>query len=756
MKNCKSFTKQLTAYIHGELSERDFQTLEAHLETCEACRAELKTQRATLNLLGASLDAAPAPEILNALNPETKSIPRRSPQNAFARFWFSPQLKAFLGASAVMSFLFLLSGVLVIFNVVKKEEKLFFPTDSVDRPKMKLKKPKVKVKKSTKPKPTTRIVTKMNQASHPAIHLPEMSGMGDGLAGGVDGFDLTANFESDETLLGSSQSLDARKSYSVPAVLPRPQLAKKEVETRGGLQKSDLRSRLRKWVVVNPDSDLFAQRRKGAKDLSVELGGSASLREEKILPMEESFCDLGDFAPLREKESVSAAVAAVFNPYMLAAENAFSTFSIDVDTASYGRARKRLLDGGLPEVESVRTEEFINSFDYDYRPPAGRQTFAVHKEMAPSPFRMGMDVLKVGIKGRRIGRDDHRGAVLTLVVDTSGSMATPERLGLIKESLALLINQLNPEDQVAIVQFGGAARLVREHTPASEKAVLLEAINGLQASGPTQFDQGLALGYQLAKSGFSAGDSNRIMILSDGVANLGELEPESILAQVAEQRKQGIYLSVLGFGAGTYDDDMLEQLANKGDGMYAYIDTLDEARHLLVDQLAATLHVIASDVKIQIEFNPARVVRYRQLGYENRQLTKEQFRDDTVDAGEVGSGQSVTALYDVELNPDGPVDEPIATVYVRYRRADNGAIEEISSRVMDPVRKNRFAEADVRFQLAACVAEFAERLRRSPYAEGTEMGDILGRLQPVAQELDLDEQVQELLRLISIADRLEQ
>jgi Ca-activated chloride channel family protein len=497
------------------------------------------------------------------------------------------------------------------------------------------------------------------------------------------------------------------------------------------------------------EEDLFAGVKEGSlgfDDNTMSPGDEMSLAEYP-----EEAADEGD----RSEWLMRAVKPAVFNPYILSAENAFSTFSIDVDTASYGLARQRLLQGGLPEPEQVRTEEFINSFDYDYRPPSGKQTFAVHTEMAPSPFRLGMDTLKIGVKGRRIGRDDHRGAVLTLVVDTSGSMSTPERLGLVKESLALLIDQLNPEDSVAIVQFGSEARLVLEHTPASEKAALLAAINALQPGGPTQFDKGLELGYQLAEAGFRAGDSNRIMILSDGVANLGELDPEAILAQVAEQRKQGIYLSVLGFGAGTYDDDLLERLANKGDGMYAYIDTLDEARHLLVDQLAATLHVIASDVKIQVEFNPERVVRYRQLGYENRQLTKEQFRDDTVDAGEVGSGQSVTALYDVELNPARPADEPIATVYVRYRRADNGAVEEISSRVTDVVRVQRFKDADTRFQLSVCAAEFAERLRRSPYTEGTEIEDIAGRLQPVTLELSLDGQVQELKRLISIAASLE-
>ncbi|MBN2684881.1 MAG: von Willebrand factor type A domain-containing protein [Pontiellaceae bacterium] len=441
---------------------------------------------------------------------------------------------------------------------------------------------------------------------------------------------------------------------------------------------------------------------------------------------------------------------AEYNPYVMAAENAFSTFSIDVDTASYGLARNQIFSGVLPEPESVRTEEFVNSFDYDYRPPAGAQTFAVYNEMAPSPFRSRMQILKVGVKGRRIGRDDHRGAVLTLVVDTSGSMSSPERIGLVKQSLGLLLDQLDPSDKVAIVQFGGEARLVREHTPASEKEALLAAIDALQPGGPTQFDKGLELGYQVAVNAFQAGDSNRIIIMSDGVANLGELKPDAILNQVEAYRKKGIYLSVLGFGAGTYDDNLLERLANRGDGAYAYVDTIDEARHLFVDQLAATLHVIASDVKIQVEFNPKRVVRYRQIGYENRQLTQEQFRDDSVDAGEVGSGQSVTALYEVELAPEASPRDPIATVYVRYRRTDNQAVEEINSLVTDNSRVDRFDEASPRFQLAACVAEYAERLRCSPYADGTEMIQIIERLQPVAAALDLDGQVQELLQLISM------
>ncbi|MCU0856972.1 MAG: von Willebrand factor type A domain-containing protein [Pontiellaceae bacterium] len=768
MKNCRSIEKKLVAYLHGELNASDFQTVEMHLANCESCRAELESCRATLSLLGNALAAAPAPERVVLWNRRASDYPEPS---VFSKVWNSAQLKGALVAGIFVCFMVFAASIMVpVKGGMGKPSRMCFMLPSPCNTKtIPLKKPAVKFKsdrvsanlrtatdvasglveyemtalreiveeKPKKPSESTRIVSKSEPASV-NFQLPEVSGNGEtgfgagfdkGLSGGIEeGFAPT-------TELSDSGRLDEKKNAEkslltadlVAAAAPAPVVAQKANEPIAKLE-----------VAASTPEDSSLRR---------EREGYSQRRGDCYKKFEEKDAD-------REVKR-QALKPAVFNPYVMAEENAFSTFSIDVDTASYGLARQQLLANGLPEPELVRTEEFINSFDYDYRPPAGKQTFSVHSEMAPSPFRTGMDLLKVGIKGRRIGRDDHCGAVLTLVIDTSGSMSTPERLGLVKESLALLLDQLAPEDAVAIVQFGGEARLVCEHTPVSDKARLLGAIEALQPGGPTQFDQGLELGYQVAVSGFRAGDSNRIMILSDGVANLGELDPEAILEQVSEQRKKGIYLSVLGFGAGTYDDDLLEKLANRGDGMYAYIDTLDEARHLLVDQLASTLHVIASDVKIQIEFNPARVMRYRQLGYENRQLTKEQFRDDTVDAGEVGSGQSVTALYDVELRPDGPATEPIATVYVRYRRADNGTVEEISSRVTDSARSPRFEAADIRFRLAACTAEFAERLRRSPYADGTEMKDISSRLQPVANVLDIDAQVQELLKLIWIADRLE-
>jgi Ca-activated chloride channel family protein len=734
MKNCRSYRKQLTAFLHGELDAQNFQALEKHLADCAACRAELEAQRATLALLGEALTAAPAPAELPAWGLRTQRV---RPWIPLDKRLFRIRLISVAVTSCLALFFLICCGSMVVFKTIYAPKMCFCPPPPVNRPKMEPHKLMVK----SRPAPTQPVATASlsdhrlagGLASATMRNSAVPDGFGGELGKGViGGRDLMPDIQQVAFFGGAvDEKADSLEQVAAPAVVADAEKDKSwSFDDESALIDP-----------ATPQSPVQEEVLASKEIVSGQTVGFAARQPKRFEPEPE--IKPSEFKP------------AVFNPYILAAKNAFSTFSIDVDTASYGLVRAGLLNRKIPEPESVRTEEFINSFDYDYRPPAGAQTFAVHNEMAPSPFRPNMDVLKIGVKGRRIGRDDHRGAVLTLVIDTSGSMNTPDRLGLIKESLALLFDQLSPDDEVAIVQFGNGARLVCEHTPASEKATLLNAVETLQAGGPTQFDQGLQLGYEQAIAGFRAGDSNRILILSDGVANLGELDPDAILDQMSELRKKGIYLSVLGFGAGAYDDDLLERLADRGDGTYVYIDTMEEARRLFVGQLAATLHVIAGDVKIQVEFNPERVLRYRQIGYENRQLTKEQFRDDTVDAGEVGSGQSVTALYDVELIPDGPSDKPIATVYVRYRRVDTGAIEEISSRVTDDVRVETFEAAAPRFKVAVCAAEFAEYLRRSPYVAGTGAGDIAERLQPAVQTLDLDAEVKTLNGLISIVDRLE-
>ena len=455
------------------------------------------------------------------------------------------------------------------------------------------------------------------------------------------------------------------------------------------------------------------------------------------------------------------------NPFVKTAEQPFSTFSIGVDTASYTLMRNYMLKGYLPPAESVRTEEFVNFFDYAYKAPA-RETFRVYVDTAPSKFGHGLHLMKIGVKGRRLGREEQRRAMLTFLIDTSGSMDKPDRLGLVKKSLRLLIEKMAPQDMVAIVQFDSHARLVLEFTTVADKKKILEAIDALQCGGSTNLEEGMMKAYELAAKNFAPGGENRVLLLSDGVANLGTMAAEDILKAVERYRKQGIYCSVFGVGMGTYDDTMLQNLADKGDGTYAFIDSEDEAKRVFVDDLSATLNTIAKDVKIQVEFNPRAVTTYRQLGYESRQLKKEDFRNDAVDAGEVGSGQSVTALYEMEIRGQRsevgsqraetgeirPDDGRIATVRVRYRRTDNDNIEEIEQPVKWADVGKSFDEADVRFRLAAGVAQFSEILRGSPFAQGREFKDVADVLRPVALELNLDNQVQELLRLIGSANGL--
>ena len=453
-------------------------------------------------------------------------------------------------------------------------------------------------------------------------------------------------------------------------------------------------------------------------------------------------------APIESSESAVEPVypPQVFNPIVETKQSEFSTFGIDVDTASFTLARRSLLQGRRPPEGAIRVEEFVNAFEYAYRAPE-RDTFAVYADRARSPFRPSVDVLRIGVRGKVIGRDRMRTSVLTFVIDTSGSMNTPDRLDLIRKALVMLVDHLAPQDTVTVVAFASEARLVLDQTPASQKDAIRAAITGLQTYGSTHLEGGLRLGYEVAARNFRSGAINRVLLLSDGVANLGAATAQGILAQVERYKNQGIYCSVFGVGQGTYNDTMLETLADKGDGVYRYVDSLAEARRVFVDDLAATLCVIAKDVKIQVQFDPARVTRYRQLGYEKRHLEKEQFRDDTVDAGEVGAGQSATALY--EITVAGNPAEPLGTVRLRWKDVETGKVEERAVPLKADDRYGSFETAPVRFRLAAGVAEFADLLRRNPNTAGTTVRDVAAVLRPVGLELNLDQQVQDLVRMVN-------
>ena len=444
------------------------------------------------------------------------------------------------------------------------------------------------------------------------------------------------------------------------------------------------------------------------------------------------------------------------NPFIDTEDDAFSTFGMDVDTASYAITRRYLRDGHLPPSEAVRVEEFVNTFDYNYTPPSD-ETFAIHIEGAPSKFGEGkrLQLLRIGIQGYIVPDRDRKDAKLTFVIDVSGSMNRENRLELVKKTLTLLVDQLRPTDEIGIVIYGSTAGVVLPHTRNVNREHILAAIHSLSPGGATNAEEGLRLGYQLALQNFGSDYINRVILCSDGVANVGQTGPDAILTEIGNYVKAGILLTTVGFGMGNYNDILMEQLANKGNGSYAYVDTLKEAERVFVENLTGTLQVIAKDAKVQVEFNPQTVSRFRLLGYENRRLAQEDFRDDDVDAGEIGSGHSVTALYEIKL-PEEEVVGKLATVFIRHEDPDLGDVTEVSQDIFANELKGTFEEASTSFQLAATVAEFAEILRGSYWAQQgslTAVEQTLEGILPFTHQRT--EQQDELITLVRQAIRFE-
>ena len=439
------------------------------------------------------------------------------------------------------------------------------------------------------------------------------------------------------------------------------------------------------------------------------------------------------------------------NPFIDTEDDHLSTFGMDVDTASYSVTRRYLRDGHLPPTEAVRVEEFVNAFDYNYTPPS-QDAFAVHIEGAPSRFGEGkrLQLLRIGIQGRVVPDENRKEATLTFVIDVSGSMAMENRLGLVKRALTLLVEQLRPSDEVAIVVYGTRARTVLRHTGIEGREEILEAIHSLESDGSTNAEEGLRLGYELASRNARVGRINRVILCSDGVANVGETGPDAILREIRAYVKEGITLTTVGFGMGNFNDVLMEQLANKGNGFYAYVDTLNEAKRVFVENLTRTLQIIAKDAKIQVEFNPEVVSRFRLLGYENRRLDHEDFRDDDADGGEIGSGHSVTALYEIKLH-EGTSGQ-MATVFIRHEDPDTHHISETDEGIFTTELKRVFEEASPEFQLAATVAEFAEILRESYWARGGSLAAVSQSLKGIAPQIP-NASVDELMNLVSRANR---
>lgn len=456
------------------------------------------------------------------------------------------------------------------------------------------------------------------------------------------------------------------------------------------------------------------------------------------------------------------------NPVQRTAENPVSTFSIDVDTGSYANVRRMLTDGELPPADAVRAEEFLNYFDYGYAVPETRDTpFRVTTEVAPAPWNARRQLLLVGIKGYEVPKSQIPAANIVFLIDTSGSMNEPDKLPLLRDAFKRMVPNLRGEDRVAIVVYAGSAGLVLEPTPGDRHERIIAALDSLAAGGSTNGGAGIALAYTLAQQSFIKGGVNRVILATDGDFNVGTTDDEALKTLVADKRKSGIALTTLGFGEGNYNDQLAEQLADVGNGNHAYIDTLAEANKVLGDELSSTMLTIAKDVKIQVEFNPALVAEYRLIGYENRVLRREDFNNDKVDAGEIGAGHDVTALYELTLagsggeasdalrygaKPSAPIADAneLAFVKLRYKRPDGDA----SKLVEFPVKRDDIAKApSERLRFAAAVAAFADRLRG-----GTHLGDFdlaaIARLASDARGRDVSGYRAEFVQLVDRAATL--
>jgi Ca-activated chloride channel family protein len=456
-------------------------------------------------------------------------------------------------------------------------------------------------------------------------------------------------------------------------------------------------------------------------------------------------------APEEEPVPPTPAPEVEINPFTRTVDDSLSTFAMDVDTASYSAARGYLNRGTLPPPQTVRVEEFVNYFDYRYPNPAP-DTFGVNLAAAPSPFGAAETYfVRVGIQGERIDTSERDNAALTFVIDVSGSMGASSRLPLVKESLALLVEQLREGDTVAIVVYSTNTRTVLEPTSVTERARILDAINSLSIEDSTNVEAGLRLGYQVAQDNFVNGAINRVILCSDGLANVGATDPDAIRDSVREYAEQGVLLTTVGFGM-DFNDAMMETLANDGNGNYAYVDTLDEARRVFVENLTSTLQVIARDAKIQVEFNPDVVSQYRLLGYENRDVADADFRNDDVDAGEVGAGDNVTALYEVRLTQQG--SGTALTAQIRYQDPETGEVHETATPLDSSAFAEDFASAPADMRLAVAAAGLAEHLRGSGYAQDRPLSEILAIAEGVAPEFANDDDVQEFVGLVQQAQEL--
>jgi Ca-activated chloride channel family protein len=477
------------------------------------------------------------------------------------------------------------------------------------------------------------------------------------------------------------------------------------------------------------------------------------------------------YPPFNIKHNTEAYDRIYENEFLEALSNPLSTFSIDVDAASYSNTRRFLNDGYLPPPDAVRIEEFINYFSYEYPQPDDGMPFSITTEVSECPWESKHRLLHIGLQGKNVPMESIPPGNLVFLLDVSGSMNHPAKLPLLKKAFKLLVNKLRDKDRVAIVVYASASGLVLPSTPGSQKGMIINAIENLYPGGSTAGAAGIQLAYEVAGRNFIKGGNNRVILATDGDFNVGVSSDAELVSIIEEKREQGTFLTVLGFGTGNLKDSKMEKLADKGNGNYAYIDNLMEARKVLVNELGGTLFTIAKDVKIQLEFNPARVLAYRLIGYENRMLEKEDFNDDKKDAGEIGSGHTVTAIYEIipagadiriadvdplkyqrsRIDPDAYESAELLTVKFRYKKPDGDKSRLITVPVLD--QEMRLAKTSDNFRFSAAVAEFGMLLRDSKFKGDADYDQVI-ELASGARGEDSEGYRVEFIRLVELSKEL--
>jgi Ca-activated chloride channel family protein len=461
------------------------------------------------------------------------------------------------------------------------------------------------------------------------------------------------------------------------------------------------------------------------------------------------------------------------NKFLKVTDNPLSTFSIDVDAASYSNVRRFLNQGQLPPAGAVRVEEMINYFHYEYPQPKNNDPFSINTEISDAPWNKDHKLVLIGLQGKKIPTDNLPASNLVFLIDVSGSMGTPNKLPLVKASMKMLVDQLREQDKVAIVVYAGAAGLVLKPTSGDEKTTIKDAIDNLESGGSTAGGAGIKLAYKTANEYFVKGGNNRVILCTDGDFNIGASSDDDMERLIENERKSGVFLTVLGYGMGNYKDNKMQKLADKGNGNHAYIDGITEAKKVLVNEFGGTLFTIAKDVKLQIEFNPSKVQGYRLIGYENRMLAKEDFNDDKKDAGELGSGHTVTALYEVipvdiksdflknvdslkyqnnikPFSKSSHTDE-MMTVKFRYKAPDG----DVSKLIQHPLKDEQvsIAKTSDNFRFAASVAEFGMLLRNSEFKTNASFDNVV-KMAKKAKGNDEEGYRSEFIRLVESAQML--